>query len=70
MKPVVKYDADQEHFVRLGYKALVLPLNHPSSLVSNTTWVTTSPVVAVHEHGKFETENTCYVPVGSAYTEH
>lgn len=61
-KPVVLYDASIEYHVKIGSRALVHPLNHPSELVSNTTYILTSNVVRIGENGEFETENTIYRP--------
>lgn len=49
----------------IGQSAVVLPLDHPSDLVSNRTWAQTSPVVSIIDqaNGKvFETRNTVYWP--------
>lgn len=43
-------------------RAVVLPYDHPSALVSNTKYVITSPVVKVNDDGSFETENSIYEP--------
>jgi hypothetical protein len=46
----------------VGMPAYVFPVDHPSDLVSNTTWSLTSPVVRIGLDGEFETEHTVYVP--------
>lgn len=64
MKPVVYYVPDDDDSVALGQSALLMRvLNHPGPGVSNTKPIHTSPVVAVHMHGRFETRNTYYVPI-------
>ena len=57
------------HYVRLihcklGKSALLIPVDHFSTLVSNQGPVVTSPVqVELGEDGSFETLNTRYEPV-------
>lgn len=61
MKPVVKYKYDLNNFIKVGESAYVFPLNHPSSLVSNTKLVRTSRVISFDKNtGNFETINTIY----------
>jgi len=43
----------------IGQSVLVLPIDHPSDLVSNTTYARTSDVVKINIDG-FETMNTIY----------
>ena len=59
-KPTVHYRAVGA--IVVGQRALVMPNDHTSPLVSNEGWATTSTVVAVHENGVFETQNTIYKP--------
>lgn len=62
MKPVVHFIKD--NLVRyVGAITYVVPLNHPSPLVSNTCEVQTSRITSVDANGGFITENTIYVPV-------
>lgn len=49
---------------KLGSSALVLPLDHPSDLVSNEKLIMTSQVVSgPDDAGCFETLNTRYEPL-------
>ena len=42
-------------------RAIVLPIDHTSNLVTNTTYAITSPIVKVYpQSGDFETENSIY----------
>lgn len=61
-KSVVTY---QETFlpVVVGKRTMVRPIDHPSTLVSNTAPARTSIVIAVHDNW-FETENTIYRKMG------
>lgn len=63
-KPKVRYI--DVGFVTVGDSALVLPLDHPSDTVSNTTWARTSPVQKILYQASngpvFETLNTVYLP--------
>lgn len=59
-KPTVRYTAVAE--LKIGYGTWIWPVDHPSSLVSNKGVATTSPVLKIEAGGKFETENTIYVP--------
>lgn len=64
MKQTVKYI--DLAFCIIGFPATVVPLNHPSDLVSNRVWATTSTVQSITwtPNGPvFETLNTIYVPV-------
>lgn len=68
-KPLVHY---KELFsCEVGARAFVVPVDHPSSQVSNTQCVLTTPVVAFDAlTGEFETQNTRYSPMPvSAYGE-
>ena len=52
--------------VKVGGRALVYPVDHPSDLVSNESYASTSPVVSViyDKNGdvvEFETMNTHYI---------
>lgn len=46
--------------IRIGHRAFVIPIDHPSLLVSNQDVVLTSTVVAFNQNG-FETKNTIYI---------
>lgn len=68
VKPVVHYLAARFHKSSgskddLGW-AYVLPIDHPSKAVSNTTWAKTSPIIRfIEKNGYevgFETQNTIY----------
>lgn len=64
-KPVVNYK--DLHFCAVGASALVVPVNHPSELVSNTGPVRTSTVQSYDaDTGVFETLNTRYQPTVDA----
>ena len=65
MKPIVHYTMVAVPVV-VGANALVATTDHPSPLVSNTTYCRTSPVVAITKAG-FETENTLYEYAGRDY---
>ena len=58
-KPIVNYTPQDADYIRVGHRAFVQPINHPSLAVSNTTGVMTSPFVKITEDG-FETQNTIY----------
>lgn len=61
-KPTVRYTG--EPLIILG-RAIVTPIDHPNphGLVSNTGPVTTSQLISgPDEEGKFETQNTIYIP--------
>ncbi len=64
MKPLVNYKYPPLVAPRKMSRAVVEPINHPGhdGLVSNTKPVLTSMVIAVHNNGEFETENTYYAP--------
>ena len=50
--------------LRIGWPALVVPVDHPDAEnVSNTKHVRTTPVVKIGEAGDFATANTYYVPI-------
>jgi len=59
MKPTVHYTPTSVDIIKVGHSAFVVPVDHPSDLVSNTTFVKTSPVVKLTDTG-FETQNTIY----------
>lgn len=62
-KPTVLYDAKAPFVISKGRPAQVVPINHASELVSNTTTVLTSNVLKYESlSGIFETENTIYIP--------
>ena len=63
MKPIVKYVGPTTQ-LEIGKPTYVRPVDHPSDLVSNTTLARTSYVVKIDydNPGRFETENTVYVP--------
>lgn len=46
--------------IRIGEPAYILPVDHPSPLVSNETMARTSKVIAFNQEG-FETMNTLYI---------
>jgi hypothetical protein len=61
VKPLVHYR--ELVFCHLGRSALVVPVDHPSGLVSNRGHTMTSAVtVDLDESGCFETLNTRYEP--------
>lgn len=61
-KPLVHYK--QLVLCKLGSGALVVPVDHPSELVSNRGPIYTSPVVDGPDgEGRFETANTRYAPL-------
>ena len=63
-KPIVRYDTSMGSYINIGESASVFPIDHPSSLVSNTKFVSTSEVIICDTTtGVFETLNTEYVPV-------
>ena len=65
MKQLVKYI--DLGFCVVGCQALVMPLNHPSELVENRVWATTTEVLSLDwtPYGpRFETLNTIYEPIG------
>ena len=67
MKPVVHYVIDENTFVpEVGGHAIVHPVGHISSLVSNTCSVITSQIVRKGTEGEFETRNTIYKPQNDA----
>lgn len=68
-KPVVNYHSGSFH-VPLGGRAFIMPINHPSKLVSNTELACTSKVLSLRRDAtgrviEFETENTIYKMNGS-----
>ncbi len=62
-KPVVNYRPHEDQHIALGQSALVWPDNHPSWLVSNTTYCRTTVVERLDADGEFETLNTIYRPI-------
>lgn len=63
-KPFVRYKPTEDQFIRVGFSAFVFPVDHTSELVSNKTKVITSIVVNYNkETGRFETQNTVYIPM-------
>lgn len=61
-KKVVHYSYVSQDAMVVGYRTWVWPVDHPSELVSNKQVALTSPIVAVHGNGVFETMNTIYKP--------
>ena len=60
-KPIVQYRKAQH--IEVGRGCLILPMDHPGELVSNTTWAITTPVVRYDPvSGIIETHNTIYQP--------
>ena len=63
-KPIVQYDPSKGSYINVGESAFVFPIDHPSLLVSNTKFISTSEVIICDTTtGVFETLNTEYVPV-------
>jgi len=70
-KAVIKQNTPIVHYsdlwyINIGTAAIVTPIDHPSSLVSNNTIVRTSPVLKINRDNKkkivsFVTMNTLYV---------
>lgn len=62
-KPIVRYSESYSSMIEVGSGAVVRPIDHPGSLVSNTKHVHTSPVITYDPvSGVFETQNTLYYP--------
>jgi hypothetical protein len=61
-KATVNY-ATIEGELRVGFSALVWPINHTSPWVSNKGIARTSAVVHIGENGEFETMNSIYKPI-------
>jgi hypothetical protein len=61
MKAVVHYK-DIIGEPDIGKQVMLLPVDHTSPFVSNTKYILTSRVKAVHVDGWFETKNTHYQP--------
>ena len=60
-KKTVRYKPSVRQVIGVGYGAVIFPVDHPHC--SNTKPVYTSDVIKFEGHsGKFETENTLYVP--------
>lgn len=63
IKPIVHYIINEHNRIKLARRAVLQPIDHPSSLVSNTKLVLTSKVIMHNkDSGEFETENTIYRP--------
>lgn len=63
-RPIVHYYIRSERLV-IGEPAFVMPVDHPSPLVSNTTLARTSPVVWISsDRTLFDTLNTHYISTG------
>lgn len=58
-KQIVQYIKSPQNIIKVGSRAFIKPINHPSDLVSNTTFVLTSTVRQIFDGG-FETRNTIY----------
>jgi hypothetical protein len=64
MKPVVHYVPNKYQSINVGYGACIIPIDHQSYLVSNTTWAMTSQVIRYNRKtGEFETLNSIYKKV-------
>jgi hypothetical protein len=63
MKKIVKYDPSQTIFLKEGYCALIVPVDHPGEGVTNTKLIQTTMVEKVEANGAFETLNTRYCPI-------
>jgi hypothetical protein len=61
-KPIVHYNPDKSQYIKVGNSAFIFPIDHQSEFVSNMCIATTSKVIKMEEGGRFETENTLYVP--------
>jgi hypothetical protein len=62
-KPFVRYIPAEDQFIRVGFSACVFPIDHTSELVSNKIKIITSIVGNYNkESGRFETQNTVYIP--------
>jgi len=60
-KPVVHYEIAHNNKIAVGDLAIIVPIDHPSGFVSNTTWSVTSEVIKYSEEDHlFETMNTVY----------
>ena len=61
-KPVVQYLPFRDSKPVVGFRAEVIPLDHPDTYnIDNGRWASTSIVKSVNEDGSFETQNTLYV---------
>ena len=61
MKPIVHYEIHKDNYIIDGYSAIIKPIDHPSGLVSNESFVQTTNVKNYNETDHtFETENTFY----------
>jgi hypothetical protein len=58
----VFYKTDTKANIVEGMAAFVVPINHKSSLVSNTMMARTSTVLKALPNGVFETKNSIYKP--------
>lgn len=65
MKKIVHYlPLVEGEYIRVGYNAIVTPIDHSGPFVSNNKPVITSKVIRHNEEtGEFETENTIYLPL-------
>jgi hypothetical protein len=61
-KQTVRYTPTHADYIELGMPARVIPVDHPSEMVSNAEFVRTSLVERIGENGEFETRNTSYKP--------
>jgi len=62
-KNQVTYNRDVDYRITVGSGAIVVPIDHPSDLVSNTKPVMTSKVISYDKKtGVFETLNSVYTP--------
>ena len=59
-KPIVHYISDGFTIIKLGERALIYPVDHPSPWVTNGRIAHTSPIIRVGDDGEFETWNTIY----------
>ena len=62
VKPVVRYKNPE--FVKVGYSAYVVTLDHPNPNITPGGMVRTSKVLSIEDNGNFETMNTRYEWVG------
>lgn len=70
IKPTVLYIPTKFDYIEINQQALIIPINHPSPLVSNTRYTRTSTVLSHDKDtGKFETINTLYEPVNDTNSE-
>lgn len=68
MKKLVHYRHNDFESILIGRTAIITPVDHPDSAnVSNKMYVMTSPVVAIHANGDFETVNTKYMLINDIH---